>query len=368
MAARTPVRWLLGAALLATVLPGCGDEGSSGPHGVDPAPFGEPYATLAEWGLFEDTATQTPAEGVVPYDVNSPLFSDYAWKFRFMWIPPGTHIGYSPDGRWDFPVGTILVKTFSFPVDARDPSLGLQLMETRLLINEGDDWSTNTYVYQDGGRTTVRKVAGDIIPVSWIDEAGDTVTDDYVVPNTNECRTCHGAYPNTGTLGGKTRQLDRDFDYPSGTENQLDHLTALGWLEGAPPAAERIKMPDPFGSAPVSDRARAYLDANCSHCHSPTGGVSDKLLFLDWFDTDPATDDPTNWGICKIPTSAGGATCGYDFDVVPGEPDLSILICRVDTDVARRMMPPLGRNLIHTQAVSLLREWIAGMPPGSCTP
>ena len=120
-------------------------------------------------------------------------------------------------------------------------------------------------------------------------------------------------------------------------------------------------------SASVSDRARAYLDANCAHCHAPWGSVADKALYLDWPNTDPDEVNPTSFGVCKLPTSAGGATCERIYDVVPGEPDESVLMCRVESDDPTVVMPPLGRALVHTEGVMLLRAWIEGMTYEDCT-
>ena len=74
-----------------------------------------------------------PAEGVIPYDLNSALFSDYAEKFRFVKLPAGTHATYRDADAFEFPVGTVIAKTFAYPRDARDPSKGRRLIETRIL-------------------------------------------------------------------------------------------------------------------------------------------------------------------------------------------------------------------------------------------
>lgn len=361
----------LALALAATVAGACGDDGGSGaPTEVNPAPEGKPWATLAEWGIFADAATQTPNARVVRYDVMSPLFSDYAWKHRFLWVPEGTTVGYTATGPWELPVGAIVVKTFALPVDARDPSKGEQLLETRLLVHESGGWAAHTYVYAAGDPDPAhakRTVAGAIRAVSWVDEDGATRTNDYTVPNTNECTDCHGTAPNTHLLGVRSRQLNHDAVYDGVSENQIDRVgEVLGFASAPPPAAERPTMPDPFGDAPLVDRARAYLDANCAHCHSAEGAVNQKALFFDWEHSDPASATPLDIGICKVPTSAGGATCERIYDIVPGAPDESILMCRVESDEPKVIMPPLGRRLVHDEGAALLREWIAAMPADDC--
>lgn len=333
--------------------------------GVTPAPPGEPWATLAEWNLFADAVKQVPAEGVVRFDIISPLFTDYAAKHRFIWLPEDEQIGYRDDGIWDLPVGAIVVKTFAYPVDARDPGLGEHILETRLLVHEPDGWVPHTYVWDDAQTEAVRKVAGVFIDNSWIDADGNTREHLYVVPTTVECQGCHGDWPDTRLLGVKTDQLDHEG---TGESNQIDAMASLGLFSETPtPASERRSFapPDDAG-VDVALRARAYLDANCSHCHSALGPIEGKTLFLDFDSTDPETNPPVNWGVCKIPTSAGSATCGYTYDVVPGEPDQSVMICRMKSTEADKLMPPLGRGLAHEEGIALISAWIEQLEPANC--
>jgi uncharacterized repeat protein (TIGR03806 family) len=335
--------------------------------GVTPAPEGDPFTTLAEWHLFEDAAKQRPSDGVVPYDVVSQLYADYAAKRRFIYVPAGKKIGYSPTEKWALPVGTILVKTFSYLADARDPSKGERLLETRLLIHETDGWAPHTYVWDAAQTTATMKVGGAVIDSQFVDPSGTNRTNGYIVPSENDCRGCHGRLGETDTLGGRTRQFDRDNEYGSGPENQIDHLAKLGLFDTAPdPAASRVHLVDPFGSAPISERARSYLDGNCAHCHVPgTAQGSSSGLWLDWDSTGP-TAAKNHWGYCKDrPSAAGGGTCGLLFDIVPGKPGESILICRVNSTQTKEKMPTVGRNLVHTEGVNLLRDWISSLQ-GSC--
>src|SRR5262249_10420118 len=162
-------------------------------------------------------------ERVVPYDVNSQLFADYATKHRFIYVPAGKTIGYDPVNTWSLPVGTILVKTFSYLADARDPSKGERLLETRLLIHESAGWAPHPHVGDAAQTTATRKVGGDVIDSQFVDPSGQSRTNGYVVPSENDCRSCHGRLGSTDTLGGRTLQLDRDNDYGRGPENQIDH-------------------------------------------------------------------------------------------------------------------------------------------------
>jgi uncharacterized repeat protein (TIGR03806 family) len=343
-----------------------GTGGDAGSGAVTPAPEGSPYRTLSEWHLFEDALRQTPVDGVIPYDVISQLFSDYTAKRRFLYVPGGSKIEYSPTEKCGLPLGSILVKTFSFLADARDPSKGERLLETRLLVHESSGWTPHTYVWNAEQTSAALKTGGDTIPSTFIDSAGAERTDAYIVPSVNDCRNCHGLFGHTDTLGGRTRQLDRDHDYGNGPENQIDHLASLGLFKTAPePASERVRLADPFGTAPLHERARSYFDANCGHCHQPGHAPgSSSGYWLDYDSTEP-TEPKANWGVCKVPAAAGGATCGRQFDVVPGSPDESILVCRLESTAAKVRMPSVGRNLVHAEGVALLRQWISSMP-GRC--
>jgi uncharacterized repeat protein (TIGR03806 family) len=360
-------KWLpLFVAAAALVASACGGAPEKSPSPVTPAPPGEPYAKLSEWHLFKNFEDQVPNTGVVPYEVNAPLYSDYANKHRFIYLPKGAQVGYQPDADWQFPVGTILVKTFGFLYDMRDPSQGERLIETRLLVHESDGWSAHTYLYNDAETEAQNTIVGADIEVSWIDQNGQKQKNLYGVPTTAQCQECHGSNQNLNTLGGRTRQLNRTHDYGQGLINQIDYMNQLGWFKSPPPpASKRETLANPFGTAPLVDRARAYLDANCGHCHREGGGATQSALRLAYEYTDPS-DNPTNWGVCKVPTSAGGATCGNTVDVLPGDPNHSVLICRISSTDPKVRMPPLGTRMVDAQGVALLRRWIRNMTQPGC--
>ncbi len=352
----------------ALLLAGCGgDDETEKPKPkvqVNPAPDGAPWPTLGEWQLFADGKAQTTAARVEPYDVISPLWSDGTFKRRFIHLPEGQTIDYDAEGAWRFPVGSVLIKTFSYWNDARQPSIGERLLETRLLVHEASGWVGHTYVWNEEQTEAERKVAGTNIDVSFVDESGAIQSLSYSVPNTNLCNECHGQDA-PDTLGGVTRQLDREFSYPGGSKNQIDHFASLGWFGSDPPAAgQRQRMVDPGGSASIEERARAYLDANCAHCHAKDRAAASSGLLLAWAET-AAPSDLSTIGVCKIPTSAGGATCGLVHDIVPGDPQNSILLCRVKSREPKVQMPPVATQVVDAKGVALLEAWIGGLT-GSC--
>ncbi len=340
--------------LLALALAACSDDPS--------LPADE---LLSAQGLFlGDGHTQEPAPGVVPFDVISPLFSDHTAKHRFLAIPDGAQIGYAPRDSWSFPVGTRLVKTFGYPLDARAPSLGERLLETRILRLDADGWSVHTYAWNDTQTDAVLTVAGKRVPVEWIDENGALQSIDYRLPNTNQCLACHGERGATAPLGPRTLQLDRDHDYGDGPVNQLDHLAALGLFTSALDAAgEREHLVDPADPAAgsVELRARSYLEANCAHCHRAGAPAESSGLILGWEE-----QEPVNLGVCRRPFSAGNGAGGRTYDLVPGEPDASIIVYRMESTAPDIKMPEMPTQLVDARGVALIREWIAGMTPPGC--
>jgi uncharacterized repeat protein (TIGR03806 family) len=362
-------RHLFKAALLTAAISAC--SSASEPSDTaqvrpNPAPIGAPWQTLSEWRLFSDIEGQIPSEGVIPFEVISVLYADDAEKHRFLYLPPGGKIGWKDTERWDFPVGTILVKTFSYPRDARAPEQGVQALETRLLVHEAEGaWAAHVYVYGDSPSEALHVRSGRTLEVDRIDEQGTLRHERYNVPTEFDCESCHGIKADMRPLGPRTRQMDREHDYGQGLENQIDYLARLGSFDTTP-SAERQRLADPFGDGPIVERARSFMDANCAHCHS-LGGKSDSTgYWINYENTDPVTGNPSHWGVCKFPTSAGNASGGLTYDIVPGNPDASIVIHRMASTEPRIKMPPLLTRRADERGIQVLREWIASMPPNDC--
>ncbi|HVY44893.1 MAG TPA: hypothetical protein VHB21_03400 [Minicystis sp.] len=359
-----------GLALLASACSSQAKESTNPPPPtveVTPPPYGKPWDTLSQWNLFVDDDGETPADGVMPYEVNAPLFTDYTTKFRFLYLPKGKKIHYDADAAWDLPVGAALVKTFAMPADVRHPDEDLRKLETRILFHEPDGWSVNTYVWSDDQKDAKREIVGPILHLTFKGEHGETVHDAYAVPNQNDCVKCHG-FKEATPLGPKTRQLNRDHDFGGsvGVKNQIDQYDALGWFDGPlPAAASRAALVDPYGDGDLHERVRAYWDSNCGHCHTTGGYSGHSGLLLDYLSTDPKMND-ANWGVCKSPTEAGGDTCGDTYDVVPGDPDHSIMVCRVSSTKEGTMMPPVGVQLLNAEGIDVVRQWIASLPKTGC--
>jgi uncharacterized repeat protein (TIGR03806 family) len=305
-----------------------------------------------------------PNEGVLPYDLNTPLFSDYAFKYRFVWVPPGESATYNDAESFDFPVGSVIIKTFAYPYDFRDPQAGQRLVETRLMMHKTQGWVPETYVWNDEQTEATLQITGATVPVSWVDLAGDMRSIDYHVPNANQCKECHNEHDNvTGPLGPKARNLNKDYPYSDGTENQLTRWSEMGYLSGAPadPAdAPRNAVFDDPSTGTLEQRARSYVDVNCGNCHNASGLARTTGLYLTIHET-----NSTALGVCKSPVAAGQGSGNLSYDVVPGQPDQSIIVYRMQSTTPGVAMPELGRQTTHEEALAVVRDWIASLP-GSC--
>ncbi|WP_425230881.1 SO2930 family diheme c-type cytochrome [Sphingomonas sp.] len=302
-------------------------------------------AALSEYGFFADLRARTPAARVTPYTLNTPLFSDYAEKQRFLYLPAGAQARYDPDAVLDLPVGAALIKTFGYRPDGV-----FRALETRVLLHRANGWVALPYVWNaDGSDATLRR-AGARLPVTFTDPAGVPHTISYQVPNQNQCKDCHALSGSITPIGPKVRNLNDG--------HQLQAWAAAGLLDRLPADAPRLaRWDDP--AAPLGDRATAYLETNCAHCHNARGAASNSGLFFDWRQL-----DATARGIGKHPVAAGRGSGGRLVDIAPGQPDASILVYRMESVEPGIAMPELGRNVVHAEGVALIRQWIAaGAPP-----
>ncbi|WP_291845350.1 SO2930 family diheme c-type cytochrome [Maricaulis sp.] len=338
---------------------------------------------LSEWGQLGIVGPQlVTGAGVVIYDLNTPLFTDYALKLRTIWMPDGSQAAYRENDVLDFPVGTVITKTFYYPragefgqvgrgdghalttADGRLDLSAVQLIETRILVRRESGWAALPYRWNDAQSEAVLLRYGDVVPLNMIDADGSETAFNYVMPDVNQCASCHAPDSNTRILspiGPKPRHLNRDFDYPGGTRNQLDHLSAVGFLTGAP-APDRAPRNADWAdiNETLEARARSYLDANCSHCHSPVGPADTSGLNLE-----PDIAHGPALGICKLPIAAGSGTGDRRYDIVPGAPDESIMLFRLDNVRPDQMMPEIGRSTNHVEGIELIRAWIESLP-GDC--
>ncbi len=313
-----------------------------------------PYKRLSTYGFFSGEINQLkPAEGVIFYKPASSLFTDYALKTRFVHFPEGVKASIADD-ELNLPKGTILIKNFYYPADFRIPDRERRIIETRLLIREESGWEAYPYIWNDSQSDAVLKVVGGEIEVKYVDNRGRDQVVNYLVPNKNQCKSCHNKKEEMAPIGVKVQHLNHSLDLESGNKNQLGYWAELGLLEGfLGEAAHPAMIIYEDSSLPLNDRAMAYLDINCAHCHRAEGPASTSGLFLTYDQT-----DPMKLGINKTPVAAGFGAGKFKFDIVPGEANESIIIHRMNSTQVGVAMPELGRTTIHKEGVDLIREWI----------
>lgn len=375
-----------------------------------PAPvyFAEGYPEhLSDWRLLKaQNGVLDLSPGVIPYDLATPLFSDYALKLRTVTLPKGDAAVYDANEAFSFPVGTIISKTFYYRqagdewtsdiaighepamTDGVMPLAGYRLIETRLLIHRADGWVAIPYVWNEEQTDAVLRRTGEVKKLVLHRPDGHEEPFAYLVPNQNQCAGCHATNNTTrkiSPIGLKARHLNKPSNFQPGV-NQLDHWILSGMLilrDASSPHPEGGRSPrlegrggeasqdEGFPAFPrnaswtdetesLDARARSYLDANCSHCHSNVGPADTSGL-----DLRPDVPFGPSFGACKSPIAAGGGSGGRLYDIVPGKPEESIFVYRMATTKPGAMMPELGRAVAHEEGVALIAEWIAAME-GDC--
>lgn len=316
--------------------------------------------TLADWNVLDIRGGHlVPSGGSVAYEVNAPLFTDYAHKLRTIHTP--TVAPVLADGSLDFAVGTVISKTFYYPEDevgvVKAPDLGgdaidlsaHRLIETRLMVLRDTGWDPVSYVWNKDETEARLKRTGAVVPLklSGPDFAGTDFA--YVVPNENQCSGCHVSDMTTKDLhplGATGPQI----------KNRGQMVVGGVMQHGATPVQADYRDAD----LPLDVRARSYLASNCAHCHNPVGPADTSGLDL----TLSAKVGP-QMGRCKPPIAAGSGTGGHKFSIMPGDPDNSIMTYRLASTDPGSMMPELGRSLAHAEGVALIQDWIAQMD-GDC--
>ncbi|HBX36447.1 MAG TPA: hypothetical protein DEG76_03735 [Pseudohongiella sp.] len=371
---------------LALILSACQDSTAPQLHTRDTIP-----ARLSDWQIVQVNDQQlvlNPA--VLPYDLATPLFSDYALKLRTLWLPDGATAKLTDTGSLDFPVGTVISKTFYYPrardaADAADvqqteqrrvafdgASLALdqvRLIETRLLVHQTDGWQALPYVWNDEQTDATLQITGAVKRLrlhSSEDSDAEVESFAYVVPNRNECAACHNLDQNQDTLspiGPSVANLNHELTADGSGQNQLTSLWSRRWLAEEPAVDELPESAvwQPGATDSLEHRARSYLDVNCGHCHQPGGSGDTSGLFLH-----TGATLPLELGVCKPPVAAGRGSGGRPYSIVPGRPEHSILSFRIESSEVGVLMPEVGRSLTHNAGLMLINEWILNQA-GRCS-
>jgi uncharacterized repeat protein (TIGR03806 family) len=321
----------------------------------DPAASFPPL--LSQTGAFSDVAALTPSPGLIPFDVNSPLWTDGALKWRWIAVPTNAQIAFATSAPWVFPPGTVLVKHFELGVNDTNPAIRKRI-ETRLLIVSSNGAAFGATYRWRADHQEADLLAGSLSENITVQTATGTRKQRWSYPSPSECLMCHNSQAGF-VLGPKTAQLNRDLAYAQSgvADNQLRAWNHLG-LFGAPLDEDAISgLPKMFSltntAASLEARARSHLDSNCAHCHRPGGPAH-------------ATFDARY----ELPLAQQGLINGrvsWSLDVwnprviAPGDAERSMILSRLTRQDSFKM-PPLGRNVTNAQAEQLFRAWINGMP------
>lgn len=321
-----------------------------------------PYPKLSDYQLFKSPLSElNPVFGVIPYEPISSLFTDYASKKRFIWMPEGSSATFQGDGKTlEFPVGTILVKNFYY--ENVLPNLNKRILETRLMIRTQNEWKFLNYVWNEEQTEAFYDMEGRFVPITWM-QNGVQKEVNYRIPNGAECLSCHNSAEIPLPIGTKPQSLNKNFAYAEGVKNQLQKLKEFGYLNDYPNQIQTV-VNYSDQSQPLELRVRSYFDINCAHCHSEQGFCNYRAPRFAF----NMTDYQPNLGICVTPdedispwTNGGNPT----HIIKPGHPENSAVYYRLNTTLENIRMPLRGRTLIHEEAVAMVEQWISSLN-GNC--
>lgn len=327
------------------------DHGAGGLYRLEPAPPAEagalPFPTrLSETGLFASVPALQPAPGVYRYVINAPAWHDGASAEHLLALPGTATVKLAGEwATWDLPEGAALAQTLSLPAAEGRPA---RRLETRVLLKQAGDWSAYSYLWNDA--------QDDAVLVEKEGRQVQLADRPWLVPSRSDCLMCHSRAAKFA-LGLTTAQLHRDVEIDGRTRNQIDALLALGLAKGPRPPPEAPRHVNPYDStAPLPDRARAWLATNCAHCHVPEGG-GNTLMDL------TAAVTPDKQHLLHALPQHGDLGLPDARLVNPGHPGRSILAVRGALRNAPGQMPPVGTLTADPVGMQLLVEWIQSLPP-----
>lgn len=308
----------------------------------DSNPYGDPIVRelavpeflpkLSELNLFKGNISDFEYnDNVYEYSMITPLFTDYAYKLRVVTIPDGKQITYTGDGLLDFPDNTIMAKTFYYLNDERDASLGKKIIETRVLIKKNGEWLVRNYFWNEDQTDALLDDNVHALQVDWIDALGAAKSVNYVVPPNNMCVLCHIKGGEILPIGPKARVLN--FNHEG--QNILQFLKDNELLVGAPDVSQIPVLPDwSDDTIALEDRARAYLDVNCAHCHQTGGSYNES--FGDNFQF----------------------TYETPFDESNIYAERTQIRDRMGTQIPGYFMPLIGTSLKHDEGIELINAYL----------
>lgn len=318
-----------------------------------------PFPKLSDFHFFiGDIKNLIPSLNVIAYEPASALFTDYASKKRFVWMPANVKATYVADNKTlEFPVGTILIKHFYYTTI--QPGNTTKIIETRLMVRRADRWYFYEYLWNDA-QTDANLVTGDdfengdIKYFTFMKPNGEVVNEQYRIPSESECYACHKINEIRVPIGIKPQNINHSFAYNEGSKNQLQKLVEQGYLQSYP--SNIVSTVDYHDTTKSLDlRFRSYIDANCAHCHQDLGRCDYRALRLGFTQSNNAT----NIGVCIQADETISPT--LQKLISPGNYSKSILHYRINSNDESERMPLLGRSIIHDEGVALVREYISSL-------
>lgn len=314
-----------------------------------------PYTYLSDYNFFvgESMADLVPNSELLLYEPITQLFTDYAKKSRYVWMPEGTSANYVSDFEsLNFPNGSVLIKNFFY--ENVLPNYERKVMETRLLFKRNGVWEFADYIWNETQDSAQYSLDGLVQPIDVVLENGQTISIDYRIPAVAECNTCHKISEVSAPIGPKPQNLNADLEYQDGLMNQLMKWTEKGFLEPTYPSEIETVVDWENDTAPLRDRVRAYLDANCSHCHKASAHCSYRNIRYDFEST--ITDE--NMGICVPFDEPLPGQPPMEYIIAAGSPSKSMLIYRMLSEDENVQMPLIGKSVVHEEGIQLLANFI----------
>lgn len=352
----------------------CSDSDDSGYTPVSPkSPVvvdlaAVPYPKLSDYKFFVgDLKDLQPALNVLPFEPASALFSDYAHKKRFVWMPEGLKATYNADNKiLEMPVGSVLIKNFYYEnVQNVSPAGSTRILETRLIIRKANSYEFANYIWNDQQTEAYYDMAGAYKDITWIDENGTTKSVEYRIPADVQCVVCHKSSRlvngNVETvyipIGIKPQNLNWNYDYGGVTKNQLSKWIEQGYLDSnfSLPSAENSTVNYNDLTKTLDQRARSYVDINCSHCHSVDRHCEYRPMRFSYSET---KNNSTAMGVCVDTEDMQGFDPTLNKIVRGRDIDNSMLYHRLNTVDEAVRMPLHGRTLLHTEGLVLMKDWI----------
>lgn len=341
------------AALLIFIIYSCSGEEEYVP--VSPTP----YEKLSDYGFFTGAMKDlNPSADVLPYEPASSLFTDYALKKRFIWMPKHVKANYVADNKTlSFPIGTILIKNFYY--NTIQPGNTTKIIETRLMIMKESGWIFAEYLWNDEQTEALLISEADFTNgssknITFAKPNGDIITTDYRIPSDGECFACHKINEIRTPIGVKPQNLNHDYAYAAGTKNQLQKLVEQGYLASYPSSINStVDYHDTSKSLDL--RFRSYVDANCAHCHQDQGRCDYMVMRFGFRET----SDVANLGVCVAASEPIDPT--LTKLISPGNFDKSVVHYRFSSNAESERMPLLGRTIVHDEGIALMEEYIMSL-------